>query len=482
MTGSISVTNGGTGAGSFDQGWIYSIGGTNILAASTSPTVNYVVATSTTATSTFPRLAVSTGLQIFGTYGESLSDFCVAITGSVNLCDGDDATGGGGSLFGQAFELGLNTFSQSSLIPTTTVNLAITGVGTSTFAGGLSSFRQISAPYFQATSTTATSTFTRADITTLLNVTASATSSFSNGINLAAGCFSINGTCVGGSSGGSLQASYTSGSTIETAAATPVVITETTAEASTHNLLQLTTNPATGGTYSGDALQITMDAVDANANTGTGLRIVVDKSQATGNPIIVEDDAGVDMLALSQTTGLTIGSATARLDTTSYGNFTSKGLDLGINLVGIIDIYVYDTTKDAEGGDWRDNFLSQNLSWYTEAKDDGVNDICVVATDDRCGSSAFPRKAILITTEDALYIFDSNYSTLWMKFTQSGVTGALGADLNNNPSGVSAENGVIVVGTNGASGTGMYAIDFKQDVMYLYNTTNRTQGLSLIHI
>jgi hypothetical protein len=57
---------------------------------------------------------------------------------------------------------------------TATGTLNITGAGTSTFAS-------------------------------LLNVTANATSSFSKGINLAGGCFAINGTCVGGGAGGSSQ-------------------------------------------------------------------------------------------------------------------------------------------------------------------------------------------------------------------------------------------------------------------------------------
>jgi hypothetical protein len=48
-----SVFQGCTGVGSFGQGWVYSAGGTGNLAASTSPTVNYITATSTTATSTF---------------------------------------------------------------------------------------------------------------------------------------------------------------------------------------------------------------------------------------------------------------------------------------------------------------------------------------------------------------------------------------------------------------------------------------------
>ena len=53
QTDPISVAQGGTGATTFGQGWLYSNGGTGALAASTSPTVNYITATSTTATSTF---------------------------------------------------------------------------------------------------------------------------------------------------------------------------------------------------------------------------------------------------------------------------------------------------------------------------------------------------------------------------------------------------------------------------------------------
>jgi hypothetical protein len=51
ITGTLAVGKGGTGQTSFGQGWLNSDGTT--LSASTSPTVNYIVATSTTATSTF---------------------------------------------------------------------------------------------------------------------------------------------------------------------------------------------------------------------------------------------------------------------------------------------------------------------------------------------------------------------------------------------------------------------------------------------
>lgn len=56
------------------------------------------------------------------------------------------------------WSLTTNIFGQSSLSPTTTQNIAISGTGTSTFAGGLEAWRSIATPYFNATSTSATST------------------------------------------------------------------------------------------------------------------------------------------------------------------------------------------------------------------------------------------------------------------------------------------------------------------------------------
>ena len=61
ITGTLTVAKGGTGQTSFGQGWLNSDGAT--LSASTSPTVNYLTATSTAATSTLPRLEVSTALN-----------------------------------------------------------------------------------------------------------------------------------------------------------------------------------------------------------------------------------------------------------------------------------------------------------------------------------------------------------------------------------------------------------------------------------
>jgi hypothetical protein len=103
ISGYILSTNGftntwieNTGGGGGSSKWtdagtvIYPTTGESIQVSS--------IAATGSATSTFTRLSVSTGLNLFGTIGTALSDFCTAITGGSGLCDGNDATGGGGGL------------------------------------------------------------------------------------------------------------------------------------------------------------------------------------------------------------------------------------------------------------------------------------------------------------------------------------------------------------------------------------------------
>lgn len=109
LTSALTVSNGGTGASTFGQGWLHSSGGTGSLTSSTSPTVNYVTATSTTATSTFSGGLSAAYLNITGTSATStfargidLAGGCFAINGtclnnsasSTLLSDSNTWTGG----------------------------------------------------------------------------------------------------------------------------------------------------------------------------------------------------------------------------------------------------------------------------------------------------------------------------------------------------------------------------------------------------
>ncbi|MDO8407909.1 MAG: helix-turn-helix domain-containing protein, partial [bacterium] len=83
----IAVADGGTGASTFGQGWLHSAGGTSALTSSTSPTVLYLVATSTTLASQFPY-ASTTALSASGLSfltGGFLSGASSTVTGNATF-------------------------------------------------------------------------------------------------------------------------------------------------------------------------------------------------------------------------------------------------------------------------------------------------------------------------------------------------------------------------------------------------------------
>jgi hypothetical protein len=89
----LGVYRGGTGASTFGQGWIFSNGGVGALAASTSPTVNYIYATSTTATSTFAG-----GLQVGTSTNHGFLVYNNALTAGNGLALTTSAAGSGVTL------------------------------------------------------------------------------------------------------------------------------------------------------------------------------------------------------------------------------------------------------------------------------------------------------------------------------------------------------------------------------------------------
>lgn len=238
----------------------------------------------------------------------------------------------------------------------------------------------------------------------------------------------------------------------------------------TGNLLKLSntgTNSATTGLY-----------IDHRA-TGTGnLALRIDDQSGDTTPFVVDGDGrvGIGTASITGTTErlLQVGSATNKGNAAIYGELVSKGMRGLTAISNIKDIFVYDTTTDGDGGRWIDWATTDKLSWYTETLDDSASTPCNIATMDRCYSQSFPRKAVLVVTQDALYIFDGQTNNMWMKFSQNASGYALGVDTNNDPSSVTAANGVIYVGTNGTAAGGLYAIDFMNDRMWNYDGTDRS--------
>ena len=202
-----------------------------------------------------------------------------------------------------------------------------------------------------------------------------------------------------------------------------------------------------------------LTVADAGVTTGTVLGLTA------SNPAI---NSTVGTL----TTGdlLNISSANH-----SYLDFDNRDLTIGghknnINgITGVTGMFIYDTSTDIDAGRWTGDERAKAASWYRESIT--ATSGCAIATNTRCGGAPFPKKAVLVTTIDNLYIFDAKDNSLWMTFAQAANT-ALGVALNNDLSSVAAINGQIVVGTNGSAATGLYVLDFLKDKITRYNATD----------
>lgn len=196
-TSSLEVFYGGTGVSVFSRGIIMSNGGLGDLISTTSPTVAYYVATSTTA-SIFPY-ASSTAI--------SATQIC--LTGDV--CRSTWPSGSASTtLLGDVntFTGGLNQFLRASTTLLSTYGTLYVGsTATSTIQGATTGTSTLQG-FLTVSGTNSTSTFSgnlAAGTTsaTSLIVTGVSTSTFAGGVNITSGCFAISGTCVSSSAGSS---------------------------------------------------------------------------------------------------------------------------------------------------------------------------------------------------------------------------------------------------------------------------------------
>jgi hypothetical protein len=148
--------------------------------------------------------------------------------------------------------------------------------------------------------------------------------------------------------------------------------------------------------------------------------------------------------------------------TTVQGHVTYQGISaiLAEKAVTAVDVFVYDTSLDSDGGAWRKR--CQHTSWYNEP----------LNTATRGARREFPAVAVVVTETNRVAIYDGDDPSLpmWMTFAvyanyvNTMITGG------NDPRTVRARalNAKMVVGTQneaaGNTGTnGLFIVDFIAD-------------------
>ena len=127
-----------------------------------------------------------------------------------------------------------------------------------------------------------------------------------------------------------------------------------------------------------------------------------------------------------------------------------------------LNIFVYDTRKDSDGGAWRKKATTQ--SWYNE-----------VVSGERGARREFPSVAVIVVMTTAITIYDGDDPNLpmWMVLNEGGSSRMLYSSSGSDFSGaVSALNGNIYYGMTGNGTLGI--IEFIRDSAFKHRNNNRT--------
>jgi len=136
-----------------------------------------------------------------------------------------------------------------------------------------------------------------------------------------------------------------------------------------------------------------------------------------------------------------------------------------------VDIFIYDTSKDSDGGAWRKR--TQDTSWYNET-----------ASSTRGSRKDFPAVAVIVVTATTVTIYDGDTPDLdmWMVFNQNVTWQAsyLGRT-QANPTSVAMLNGKLSV-TRGNVGYGeaLLTVDFISEEAFNISPGNNLRFLSSI--
>lgn len=116
--------------------------------------------------------------------------------------------------------------------------------------------------------------------------------------------------------------------------------------------------------------------------------------------------------------------------------------------VTAVDVFVYDTSRDSDGGAWRKR--TQHTSWYNET----------LNTATRGARREFPAVAVIVAETNKVTIYDGDDPALpmWMVFQQSGFGSILGG---GNITSIAFQNGLLV--TVGNPNGDVQGIDFLGD-------------------
>jgi len=194
----------------------------------------------------------------------------------------------------------------------------------------------------------------------------------------------------------------------------------------------LTVNGAVATVQGND--QVLLSGTTVTTTTGTS-GVVLDNN---GSPKLATSASGIDITGATTTDALDLNAISKDITDTA------------------VDVFVYDTSKDSDGGAWRKR--TQGTSWYNET----------LNTATRGSRKEFPAVAVIVAESSQVTIYDGDDPDLplWMVFNNSSNSMFFNTGTSNC---VSSFNGVLLLGTGGA----LWAAHFVADGGDVRNSARR---------
>jgi len=128
-----------------------------------------------------------------------------------------------------------------------------------------------------------------------------------------------------------------------------------------------------------------------------------------------------------------------------------------------VDVFVYDTRKDSDGGAWRKR--TQNTSWYNEG-----------ASSTRGARKEFPAVAVIVATTDTYTIYDGDdpNMSMWMVFESDGSSGARVA--RSGTDAITMLNGLMCAVRSGSQRAAGFA-SFIDDTTYQISNSGKYEEI-----
>jgi hypothetical protein len=201
---------------------------------------------------------------------------------------------------------------------------------------------------------------------------------------------------------------------------------------------------------------MTVETEVANLTTAVdNLTSAVNVSKATLDASVADAESAVTQAQSARDTAedhKLAAEAAATSATNTAAALTGFDLEAIAASKGVtaVDVFVYDTSKDSDGGAWRKR--TQATSWYNET----------LNTATRGSRREFPAVAVIVAEVNKVTIYDGDDPSLpmWMVFN-AGVTGGEILISLGVVRSVSAKNGVLVFST---SDNGGHIIGFIEDL------------------